>query len=132
MTDATALEKMAAARPRGVAPDTCGADLPEMAEVEARDNLWAVRWLYHHLLHDGLCLRPPVSLINHVGFDAAATNAKFADGWLNTELAAAPPDAALWPQPVEQPGCREKWRAAYVGKWRRRWNGLLRRAGRIF
>lgn len=132
MNGETALEKMRAAQARGVSPDACGADLPEMAEVEARHNLWAVRWLYHHLLHGGLCLRPPVSLINHVGFDRAATNATFEDGWLNPVLATAPPAVTAWPQPVEHPGGRELWRAAYVGKWRRRWRHLLRRAGGMF
>jgi len=43
-----------------------GADLPEMARVEMEKNIWAVRFLYLHILHRGLCLRPPHNLVDNV------------------------------------------------------------------
>jgi len=123
----SALAKMAAAARHGVSPDAFGFDLPDMAREEVRKNLWAVRWLYHHLLHGGLCLRPPWSMVEHIGFDATATNAPEAVGWNNPPLRALPPLPAIWPAPTVHPSCRELWRAAQVGKWRRRWSTLLAR-----
>ncbi|MBL9214668.1 MAG: methyltransferase, TIGR04325 family [Opitutaceae bacterium] len=108
----SACEKLAAVRARGLAPDAYGADLPVMARAERRRNIWAVRWLYHHLQHGGLCVRPPWSMVEHIGFDAAATNAGAAAGWANPPLAAAPPVPAIWPEAVEHPDCRARWQAA--------------------
>jgi putative methyltransferase (TIGR04325 family) len=110
--DQTALEKLAAARERGVAPDAYGADLPRMARDEARKNIWAVRWLYHHLQHGGLCVRPPWSMVEHIGFDPGATNAGNALGWDNPPLRDAPPVPSLWPVAGEHPECRSLWSAA--------------------
>jgi len=116
----TALEKAAATGARGLAADAYGADLPAMARDEARKNIWAVRWLYHHLQHDGLCLRPPWSMVEHIGFDVA-TNAGAAANWANPPLAAAPPVPEAWPVPQEHPACRSLWRAANPGGWRQLW-----------
>lgn len=123
MRDETAREKMALAEARGIAPAAYGADLPRMARDEQARNLWAVRWLYHHLAHGGLCLRPPSSLVDHIGAGPAATNARFVDDWRNPRLAAAPSLSQAWPEPVEDPDCRRRWRAANPGGIRR----LLRR-----
>ncbi len=119
MTEETALEKMAVAVARGVPADAYGADLAPMARAEARKNIWAVRWLYHHFAHGGLCVRPPWSMVEHIGFDAGATNAAAATDWANPPLRPAPPVPAHWPEPVEHPGCRALWRAANPGGWRR-------------
>lgn len=82
-----------------------GADLPGMAEVELQMNIWAVRFLYWHILNRGLCLRPPWSMVEHIGFDAEATNAK-AESWLkNPALRPSPPIPAEWPEPAEHPAC---------------------------
>lgn len=119
----TALDKMALATARGIAAASYGADLPAMARVERERNIWAVRWLYHHLAHGGLCLRPPWSMVEHIGFDASATNAAPATDWANPPLRAAPPVPVSWPEPREHPASRELWRRANPGGWRR----LLRR-----
>ena len=123
MNDQTAREKMRAAADRGVVPDVCGADLPEMARDESRKNLWAVRWLYHHLLHGGLCLRPPWSMIEHIGFDVA-TNAALATELANAPLRPAPPVPRVWPEAREHPECRGLHRAANPGGWRHWWRRL--------
>jgi hypothetical protein len=122
----SALEKMAACRARGVAPDAYGADLPVMARAEARQNIWAVRWLYHHLQHDGLCLRPPWTMVEHIGFDATATNAAQATAWANPPLRQAPPIPAAWPESWEHPDCRRLWFDANPAGWRR-WRKILAR-----
>jgi len=122
--DQTALEKIAACRARGVAPDAYGADLPVMARDEARKNIWAVRWLYHHLQHGGLCLRPPWSMVEHLGFDVTATNAAAAVSWANPPLRAAPPPPAAWPEAVLHSDCRRLWARANPGRWRRWWGRL--------
>ncbi len=123
MTDENALAKMAAAERRGVAPDAYGADLPAQARVEERKNIWAVRWLYHHFACGGLCVRPPWSMVEHIGFDAGATNAGAATDWANPPLRPAPPIPAHWPEAREHPKCRRLWTAANPGGWR----GLVRR-----
>ena len=33
--------------------------LPVYARAEKATNTWATRFLFHHMLHGGLCLRPP-------------------------------------------------------------------------
>jgi hypothetical protein len=108
MAEETAAQKMAAV----AEPAACGADLPEMAAVEQARNLWAVRWLYHHLQHGGLCLRPPRPLAEHIGFDDFATNAAGATEWANPPLQPAPRIPDAWPDAIEHPACRALWRAA--------------------
>ena len=112
METENALKKMELAAARGVAPDAYGADLPAMARVEARKNIWAVRWLYHHFARGGLCLRPPWSMVEHIGFDASATNAAGAEAWANPPLQPAPPVPSGWPEPREQAACRALWQRA--------------------
>ena len=112
MAEETAREKMAAAERRGVAADGYGADLPEMAREEERKNIWAVRWLYHHLQHGGLSVRPPWSMVEHIGFDAGATYAAEAVEWENPPLRPVPPVPAVWPEVREAEGVRALWQAA--------------------
>jgi putative methyltransferase (TIGR04325 family) len=92
-------------RRRGIDIYRYGSDLPAMAEVELRNNIWAVRWLYHHILHSGLCLRPPWSIVEHIGFDAQATNASDGGKLANPPLKPCPPIPTEWPEPVENPQC---------------------------
>ena len=82
-----------------------GADLVNMAKAELRQNIWAVRLLYLHILKKGLCLRPPWSMVEHIGFDADATNTK-TESWIkNLPLKPCPPIPAQWPEPIEHPEC---------------------------
>ena len=101
MNDQTAEQMMLACEARGVDRNSYGNDLPIMAAAELRQNIWAVRWLYHHLLRGGLCLRPPWSLVEHIGFDALATNASSASAWANPPLRACPPVPRTWPDALE-------------------------------
>ncbi len=127
MMEENAIEKMAAAQTRGVAPTAYGYDLPEMARIEQEKNIWAVRWVYHHLQHDGLSLRPPWSMVEHIGFDAMATNAGVDEGWANKGLRLACAIPSPWPPPKLNPECAVLWRKALPPRWRRRANSLLRR-----
>lgn len=124
----TACEKMQAVAAAGVAPDAYGADLPRMARDERRRNIWAVRWLYHHLEHGGLCVRPPWSMVEHIGFDATASNAEEAMQWANPPLRPVPPLPTTWPRPVEHPQCRVRWQEACprIGLGSRAWRKLIR------
>ncbi len=108
----TALEKIAVYKAGGGLADAYGADLPGMARVEQRKNLWAVRWLYHHLLSRGLCLRPASSMVEHIGFGQDATHAGAATDWANPPLRPAPELPDAWPQSVENPLCRGLWQKA--------------------
>jgi hypothetical protein len=98
---------------RGIDPYTYGADLVEMAKVEHAQNIWAVRFLYWHIVNGGLCLRPPHSLVEHIGCDVDATNASDTSAWANPPLRACPPVPAAWPEPVEHPECRTLAARAY-------------------
>jgi hypothetical protein len=88
-----------------------GADLVAMAQEEKIRNIWAVRFSYLHILNKGLCLRPPYSLVQHVGYDIESVNVKTVEGYKwHVEL---PPRCApipeRWPKPVENPQCPELW-----------------------
>lgn len=128
----SASEKIAAIRAAGQSPSAYGADLSEMARVERRKNIWAVRWLFHHLQHGGLCVRPPWSMVEHIGFDAAATNAGEATEWANPPLRACPPVPAVWPEAREHPAVRALWAAANPaqGEWQRLRQRITRRLRR--
>jgi hypothetical protein len=110
--DQEAATLIQACRRRGVEIYRYGADVPAMAEVEQQRNIWAVRWLLLHMLNRGLCLRPPRSLVEHIGFDARATNAPDGSFWANPPLAPAPALPERWPDPEEHPACAELWRLA--------------------
>ena len=127
MNEGNALAKARWAVKRGLPAGAYGADLPVMARDEERRNLWAVRWIYHHLACGGLCLRPPWSMVEHIGFDGKATNAAAALGWDNPPLRPAPPVPVAWPALREHPDCRRLWEAANPGGWRRLWLRLRAR-----
>jgi hypothetical protein len=110
MSEEDALFKMAAAARRGVPPNAYGSDLPDMAAEEKTRNIWAVRWLYHHLQHAGLCLRPPWSMVEHIGFGAKATNCVESEWMRQPELRAAPPIPDVWPEVREETACPALWR----------------------
>lgn len=112
--DAQTLMRRCAAA--GIDPYRYGADLPDMARNELRQNIWAVRWLYLHMLRGGLCLRPPWSMVEHIGFDPLATNARFAESWQNPPLRECPPLPQQWPEPLEDPQCPVLWQQAYGGR----------------
>mgnify|MGYP005846353829 CR=1 FL=1 len=97
---------------RGIDPYHYGADLVYQASIEHKRNIWAVRFLYLHIFNQGLCLRPPYSLVEHIGFDNLATNAYQETGWSNPTLQPCPPIPSVWPKPVEHPACASLWRAS--------------------
>lgn len=113
MSNMTAQELMLAAENRGLDRNAYGYDLPEMAEVEIKRKIWAVRLLYYHILNRGLCLRPPWSMVEHIGFDKMATNTFSAGGWENPPLKVCPPIPKYWPEPIEHGKCRTLHQKAF-------------------
>ena len=99
----------------GLDPYEYGADLPSMAAMEARRNIWAVKFLYLHMIRKGLCLRPPWSMVEHIGFDVTATNAPDV-ALRNPPLKPCPPLPAMWPEPREHRGMRSIWQKEYGGR----------------
>jgi hypothetical protein len=97
---------------QGIDVTRYGDDLAEMAEHELEKNIWAVRFLYLHMLRNGLCLRPPRSMVNHVGVDASATNAEGGNEWVHPNLKDCPPIPEKWPPAVEHPDCARLWQKA--------------------
>lgn len=101
----------------GIDIERYGSDMPKMAAEARARNLWAVGWWYHHLLHAGLCLRPPYSIGEHIGWDKrATTTTPQALAWRNPPLRPCPPIPSDWPEPREHPDCRALWRAAVEGR----------------
>ncbi len=102
-TDAqTLMEKCKA---QGIDVYGYGADLVEMAQTELKRNIWAVRFLYWHILNRGLCLRPPWSMVEHIGFDEQGTNATEVGKWAALPLKLCPPLPEQWPEPMEHLEC---------------------------
>jgi hypothetical protein len=113
METETALSKMKAAERRGIRRDSYGSDLPQMAKVEVRKNIWAVRWLYHHLQHDLLCLRPGGAMVEHIGFGPHATNALEDVGWGgHIDLSRRASMPAQWPPVTLNLACQRLWRGS--------------------
>lgn len=108
-----ALTLMKTCQRKGIDVYRFGADLPEMAQVELKMNIWAVRFIYWHILNRGLCVRPPWSMVEHIGFDAQATNARISDFWSNPPLNDCPHLPKFWPEPIEHPKCAGLWQNAY-------------------
>jgi hypothetical protein len=127
MAEQSALQKLAAVERLGIPADSYGSDLLRMAMVEERQNIWAVRWLYHHMQHGGLCVRPPWSMVEHIGFDASATNAAGAAEWSNPPLRGAPQAPPCWPQVREHPDCRRLWQKTNIVAWRAFWRRVKAR-----
>lgn len=131
----SALWLMRQCQAQGLDAYAYGADLPELAHQEVRRNTWAVRWVYWHMAQRGLCLRPPHSLVEHIGFDQRATNAKTAVGMAGGPLQPCPPLPRVWPAPVEHPECAGLWRKLYgqrPGWWRRALRELRRAGARLW
>ncbi|MCX8125315.1 MAG: hypothetical protein N3F66_14295 [Spirochaetes bacterium] len=112
MLEHDARSLMLSCEKEGIDPKKYGTDLPRMADKELQRNIWAVRWLYHHILHGGLCLRPPWSMVEHIGFGDQATNAKNAGKWANPPLKSCPPIPSKWPDAKEHPACAKLHRQA--------------------
>ena len=115
--DRDAKTLLRACRRRGIDVYRYGADLVHQAEEERQRNIWAVRFLYLHILERGLCLRPPHSLVEHIGVDSNATNAAGVwSAWTNPPLQPAPAIPATWPVPAENEECSRLWQMAYGRK----------------
>lgn len=105
-----------------------GADLPTMAKFELEWNIWAVRFLYLHILRQGLCFRPPHSLVEHVGYGEGATNHNKQEKGDFPPLRPCPSIPSTWPEPLENPECARLWQRE-CGRGPR-WYDLPLRAGR--
>jgi hypothetical protein len=58
-------------------------------------------------------MRPPWSMVEHIGFDAEATNAR-TESWIkNPPLRNSPLIPVQWPEPVEHFGLDLIWQKAY-------------------
>lgn len=110
-TDALTLMKQC--ERNGIDVTRYGSDLPEMAKNERVRNIWAVRFLYLHLFRGGLCLRPPWSMVEHIGFDPLGTNVTGPLKWAAGTLRSAPPIPDLWPEATENPECSALWRREF-------------------
>lgn len=94
-----------------------GTDLPKMVAEAERRNLWAVGWFYHHMRRNGLCLRPPWSLVEQICWEEnrSTTTTPAMLGWANPPLRPCPPLPDAWPEPVEHSSCAPLWRQAIDG-----------------
>ena len=103
--DRTALDMMNEVKARGEDPYYWGGDLPYMAKTELANNIWAVRMCYLHILYHGLCLRPPWSMVNHIGWGNGSTNCCAKNWEYNGVLRNAPMLPNTWPVPAVNSMC---------------------------
>ena len=129
--DRDAKSLMLACESQGIDRNKYGTDLPAMAEDEAKKNIWAVRFLYHHMVNTGLCLRPPWSMVEHIGCDAQATNAHSLGPWTSAPLKPCPPLPDQWPAISEHSECPFIWQKV-ASPQPVQTTGLIRRVKRIF
>ncbi len=124
--DALSLMKMC--DEKGIDVHQYGAWLPAMADIEKKKNIWGVRFLYWHILNRGLCLRPPWSMVEHIGFDSQGTNAQAAGILAADPLKSCPQIPKKWPDPVEQTECANLWRETldFRPVWYKRILGSMR------
>lgn len=115
--DDSAMRIMQECMSLGIDPEKYGTDLPKMAEEAESKNLWAVGWFYHHLRRQGLCLRPPWSMVDQICWEAdrSTTSAPEMMIWSNPPLRSCPPLPVNWPEPIEHPLCAALWRTAIDG-----------------
>ncbi len=111
--DRDAMTLMRECEKQGVDTYRYGADLPAMAVDELEQGRWAVRFLFLHMLHGGLCLRPPHSMVEHGGFDELATSAKDGSVWSNPPLKPCPQVPLVWPPPIGNMQCPALWQKAF-------------------
>ena len=112
-----------------------GADLPVYAASEGTRNLWAVRFIADHLARGGLSLCPPWTMVEHLGYDSRATNARSDPTWDAPIERAAPPIPSIWPAVEEHPEIAVLWRrgvevemaAGRPRGWRARLRAALQR-----
>jgi hypothetical protein len=90
-----------------------GADLVDMANTELKQNIWAVRFLYWHIYNNGLCLRPPWSMVEHIGYDDRGTNAQNVGFFTSNSLKNCPMIPKKWPEPLEKMECQNLWKKIY-------------------
>ena len=105
-----------------------GTDLPATARDELVRNIWAVRFCMLHILHRGLCMHPPFSLTNHIGFDDEATNARNVAVGDVGALNEAAPVSDCWPVAGEHPDVPRRWQEAYGAA--EPWSAIVRRHAR--
>lgn len=135
MDRGSAAERLAQYAGQGGDPASYGADVPLYAASEGTRNLWAVRFIADHLARGGLSLCPPWTMVEHLGYDSRATNARFDPTWDAPIEGAAPPIPVIWPTVEEHPEIAALWRRAVevemvAGRprgWRARLRAVLQR-----
>jgi hypothetical protein len=101
--NAKTLKKMC--EKKGIDVYKYGCDLSDMAEAETKQNIWAVRFIYWQIFNGGLCLRPPWSMVEHIGIDKNGTNVQSASWIKNPPLKECPKIPINWQDPYENPEC---------------------------
>lgn len=115
MLDATAIERRDACLAAGIDPSRYGDDLMKSPQHEQTHYLWDIRFHLHMLARSGLTLFPARSMVQHIGYDARATNSPHATGWEPVWAPAPTLESIVWPEVREQAGAAERWRLAING-----------------
>lgn len=115
--DEPALSIMHDCQHMGIDIEKYGTDMPKMAAEAEMKNLWAIGWWYHHMRHDGLCLRPPWSMVDTICWEEERSTTALPSmmGWANPPLQPSPPIPEIWSEPAEHPLCAPLWRKAIDG-----------------
>ena len=135
MDQGTSAERLAQYAADGGDPASYGMDLPLYAASEGMVNHWDVQFIADHLARGGLSLCPPWTMVEHMGYDPRATNARSDPTWDAPIERAAPPIPPVWPTVEEHPEIAALWRRAVeielaAGRprgWRARLRTVLQR-----
>jgi len=109
---ATAIELLRECRQHHIDLYRYGTDIVSMAQNSRVRDIWAVRFVLLHFLKGGLSMRPPWSLVDHIGVDERSVNVKIADKFSLQPLRECPPLPERWPEPTEHPDCPRLWQRA--------------------
>jgi hypothetical protein len=101
----------------GINIEKYGTDMPKMAAEAVPKNLWAIGWWYHHLRKNGLCLRPPWSMVEQICWEEhrSTTSTPEMMAWANPPLRECPSIPMEWTEAIEHPECSRLWRQAIDG-----------------
>lgn len=115
MLSATALERRDECLAKGIDPSRFGRDMVDSPAHELQIGGWDIRFNLHMLARGGLFLFPATSMVQHIGYDARATNSPDATGWEPVSAPAPAIESIVWPEVRELKGSAELWRLAIDG-----------------
>lgn len=100
-------------------------------QKETKQNLWSLRFGFAHFVNHAVSICPIVSYINHIGWDAEATNASCSSQW-SFERLADKKEIRLLDVLYEDKRIVNAWYSFFIPRPRSKWGKLKNWFGRTF